>query len=111
MNILETPTYICIRRYPDGESWISETKIGATILEAMGNDLDNLVQVLLLEDGKVVDQTAHAAEIWWQHHGSEYGDMWDVEPFLHEHYRDCYSDISERKYNVRCSREHEGRAV
>ena len=88
-----TPTYICIRSHDDGH-YINETKIGATILEAIGNDIDGLVQVLLIEDCKVVDQTAHAAEIWWQHHAHEYDSMFDVEPFLHNNIpSQVYSDI------------------
>ena len=107
MNILEHPTYVCVRRYPDGEIVMDETKAGTTLLQAMGNDIDNLVQVLLIEDGKVVDQTAHAAEIFWQHHGHEYESTFDVEQFLHDNISNVvYSDISERNYNARCDREH-----
>jgi len=104
-SILEGPTYIAVRRYPDGETWIDETQAGATVLDAV-RDLDNLHQVLMLEGGKIVDVSGHAAERWWLTNGFECETTFDIPQFIHDNYRDAYSELQESRYSARCDQIH-----
>ena len=59
-NLLEGPTYLTVRRYPDGEAWVDETKLNASLLDAI-TDIEGLTQVVMIEGsgglGKAVDQS------------------------------------------------------
>ena len=101
-NILEGPTYIAVRSYPDGEVWIQETKLNATLQDAI-EDIDGLFQVVMLESGKAFDVTVEAAELYWALHGHEIETMFAVPPFLHDNIADqVYSEISRIHDEARC---------
>ena len=109
-NYLEGPTYLAISRYPDGETWINETKLNATLQDAV-EEIDNVSQVLMLEAGRYVDVSVEAAELWWAKNAHDCDSMFDVPQFIHDHiHNQVYAEISASRYSATCQRVHEGRA-
>lgn len=106
-NLLEGPTYLAVKRYKDGEELVDETKLNATLQDAI-YDLENLVQVVLIEDGKCIDQSLEAAEIWWAKNGHKCETAFDVPNFIHIHmHGQVYDEIAGSRYEANCHRDHE----
>ena len=101
-NILEGPTYISTSRTCDGQLWVNESKVNATLQDAI-ETIDGLVQVVMIEDGKAFDVTVEAAELYWALYGHEIETMFAVPQFLHDNIADqVYSEISRINDEARC---------
>ena len=101
-DALTGPTYIVISRYSDGEVWFNETKLNASLQDAI-YDLDNLKQVIMIEDNKAINVTLEAAELWWAKNGHKCDDVWSVPSFITDNMADqVYAEISGSRYDAAC---------
>ena len=100
-DILEGPTYITTSKTCDGQLWINESRVNASLQDAI-TDIDNMFQVVMLENGKAVDQSVDAAELWWAKHGHTCETAFDVPPFIHDNLSWVYSEIAVSQYNAGC---------
>ena len=101
------PTYIVISRYSNGECYIDETKLGATLQDAIA-DIEHTNQVIMMEGGKVIDQSVEAAELWWAMNGHKCDTIFDVPQFIHDYiHNQVYDEIASSRYEANCCRQHE----
>lgn len=103
-DILEGPTYITTSKTCDGQLWINESRVNASLQDAI-ETIDGLVQVVLLEGSKGIDVTAEAAELWWTLHRDECETAFDVPTFIHDNASWVYSEIAVSQYNAGCWRD------
>ena len=109
-TLLETPTYLIVSRF-EGDKYLSETKIGATLASVVADleGMDDVEAVLMLEDFKIVDVSAEVAWSWWNaHHGlPNFGDR-PLPSFINEHCGTAYTDwCNDSGYEAHCQHEHE----
>ena len=105
-NLLDGPTYITVRACTDGSGYVDETKLNASLQDAI-DDIDGLVQVVMIEgfgdSGKAIDITTEAAELWWAKHGHIVCETaFDVPAFIHDNLSWVYSEIAVSQYNAGC---------
>ncbi len=103
------PTYIAVQRSEDGTEYMRETTIGGPLADVI-EDLDGVCKVLMMEDFKIVDATAEAAEAWWEANVEtlEMDGSDDLPEIVADFFDNEYADrCEESDYQLYCSMTHE----
>ena len=106
-DTLNAPTYMKVFR-ANGKTYLGETLVGASLQDAIKDIDDDLFQVLMVEDWKIVDASTEAAEMWLALNAHELETVFDCPDFVMEQIPDQVHDvISSSRYEAHLMHEHE----